>query len=187
MRLRAELAAGLLAFLIACDRRPDEVFDLHGRAIDPYAGAPLTAFIFLRTDCPIASRYAPALARIHDTFATRGVHFSLVFPLDEEAAILAYAARFELKGTIVRDPRRVLVRELGVRVTPEVAIADASHRLYYRGRIDDRFPNIRGAQTEVQRRDFEDALDAALAGTVSATTAAVGCAIGAIGAIGAIE
>lgn len=178
---RVSLAGGffVLALMLACRAAPKEVVELDGRAVDPFSGAALTAFIFMRTDCPISSRYAPALARIHDAFASRGVRFSLVFadPRDDAAAIRSYLDRFSLKGTILRDPHQLLVRELGVRVTPEAAIADASHRRFYRGRIDDRFPNIRGAQTEVTRHDLENALSAALLGTESATTAAVGCAI----------
>jgi hypothetical protein len=169
----------ILSATVAC--APAEIRDLDGRAVDPWQqrGAPFTLFVFLRTDCPISGRYAPELARLYDAWAPRGVRFELIYPegRDDVAKIRKNAESFALKGRVLRDPKHLLVRRTGVTVTPEVALYDEDRRLYYRGRIDDRFPSIQDMQQPVSRRDLEDALAAAFAGTTTGTTTAVGCAI----------
>src|SRR6186997_632090 len=57
------------------------LIDLDGRPADPLDahGAPVTVFVFTRTDCPVSNRYAPELKRLHERFARAGVAFWLVY------------------------------------------------------------------------------------------------------------
>jgi hypothetical protein len=157
--------------------------DLDGRAVDPLAierGA--SVLVFVRTDCPIANRYAPEIRRIQEGFAARGVELWLVYADAAEPveAIRAHLRAFDLPARALRDPGHVLVRKAGARVTPEAAVFVAGTggvRLAYRGRIDDRylaFDRMRPAPTT---HDLEDALEAVLAGrpVQKETTPAIGC------------
>jgi len=58
------------------------VLDLAGGRVDPLpaAGAGPAVLVFVRTDCPIANRYAPELRRLQDRFVRGGVAFWLVYP-----------------------------------------------------------------------------------------------------------
>jgi len=141
-----------------------------------------TVLVFLRTDCPIANRYAPEVRRIHDRFRPRGVAFRLVYAdvAEPAEAIRRHLREYDLPGEAVRDPGHVLVRKARARVTPEAAVfvpGPAGPRLAYHGRIDDRYVDFGRARSAPTTHDLEDALEAVLAGRpVSPETApAVGC------------
>ncbi len=156
--------------------------DLDGVAIDPFAErAELSVFVFVRTDCPIANRYAPELRRLHEAFASRNVAFWLVYPDPQEtpAAIRAHLAEYAHPGRVLRDPGHRLVEGTGVTVTPEVAVFRGRDRMIYRGRIDDRYGDLGRARPAAATHDLEQALAAALAGKPAPqrTTRAVGCFI----------
>ena len=82
-------------------------------------------------------------------------------------------------GPIVHDREQALVARAGVTRTPEAALYDGEGRLRYRGRIDDRFPDLNVRRSRPTRRDLRTALDALLAGEPIETerTEAVGCLI----------
>ncbi len=156
--------------------------DLDDRRVDPF-DAPrdvkLLVFVFTTTDCPIANRYAPEITRLHDTFASAGVLFRLIYPNPADSAPLIRehlrAYRYPLQG--LRDPGHALVRRARATVTPEAAVFDRAGRLLYRGRIDDRYVELGVDRQVPTRRDLENALTAALAGRPAPepVTQAVGC------------
>ena len=153
-----------------------------GGEIDPFAtGAAVSAFLFVRTDCPISNRYAPEVQRIHEAFAARGVEFWLVYPDPDETpdAIRRHVEEYRYPGRPVRDVRHALVRRTEATVTPEAAVFDRDGELVYAGRIDDRFVDFGKTRAEATRRDLIEALEATLAGKPVATprTRAVGCFI----------
>src|SRR5262249_820930 len=49
---------------------------------------------------------------------------------------------FGYRCPVLLDPRHQLVAATGVTTTPEVAVVTADGRIAYRGRIDDRYPQI---------------------------------------------
>ena len=164
---------------------PAQALDLGGAPVDPFAGdAKAVVLVFLGRDCPISNRYAPELARIREEFASASVAWWLVFPDpdDEAAAIERHLGEYDLKGPALRDPMHVLVRESGVRVTPEVAVFTrdgGAVRRVYRGRIDDRWVDYGRAKPAARTRELADAITAALAGTAPkvADVPGVGCPI----------
>jgi hypothetical protein len=161
--------------------RPD------GGALDPLApgggrAASATVFFFVRTDCPIANRYAPEMRRLAEAYAPRGVAFFVVYVDASETAeaIGRHLAEYGLPPAALRDPRHALVAATGARVTPTAAVVAADRRLVYRGRIDDRYPGYGKALREPSERDLVAALDALLGGrpVPRRETEAIGCLIG---------
>jgi mono/diheme cytochrome c family protein len=137
--------------------------------------------IFTTIDCPIANRYAPEIARLHDEFERQGIAFSLVFanPIDTQDAIAAHVKRFGYRMAAERDPYHVLVKRTGVTIAPEAAVVDPRGRVLYRGRIDDRYVSFGVDRPEPTRRDLRDALTAIVAGQSVKTreTQAIGCVL----------
>ena len=159
---------------------PEGLVDLGGRSADPRQGAhgPVV-FLFVRDDCPVANRYAPEMKDLWRRFSPAGVSFWLVYP-DPAAtpeSIRRHREEFDLPLPALRDREHRLAAETGVEVTPEAAVFDASGRLVYRGRIDDRWASFGRSRPEPTRRDLAEVLQALAAGeTVTPrTTEAVCC------------
>lgn len=157
--------------------------DLEGRAAKPFAvqGAKLLAFFFVRTDCPIANRYAPELQRIAAAYASRGVTCRLVYcdPDESAAEIRRHLAEYGYTLPALRDVSQRFARQSEVKITPEAALYQADGKLVYHGRIDDRHADLGKARPEPTQRDLTNAIEAALAGKAvpAATGEAVGCEI----------
>jgi hypothetical protein len=159
------------------------VFTLDNTVIDPFdqPGSRATVFIFTRTDCPIANRYAPEVQRLHREFGPQRVAFRLVYLDGGEPveAIRAHLGQYGYDIPALRDPRHVLVSLTGVRATPEAAVFTAERRLVYRGRIDDRYLDFNRVRASPKRHDVREVLTAIASGTPvePRTTDAVGCLI----------
>lgn len=159
-------------------RRPD------GSSVDPLASseAAATVFIFTRTDCPIANRYAPEMRRLAGIYAPKGVPLYLVYvdPGETAGSIGRHLAEYSLPLTPLLDAGHDLVRATGARVTPTAVVVTKDRRLAYRGRIDDRYPGYGKALREPSSRDLVLALDAVLAGREieRPETESIGCLIG---------
>src|SRR5262249_6887241 len=93
-----------------------------------------------------------------------------------------HATAFGYRCPVLLDPRHQLVAATGVTTTPEGVGVTADGRNAYRGRIDDRYPEIGVHRQAPTRRDLRAALAAVLAGKPVETprTTAVGCAIPAL-------
>jgi len=155
---------------------------LDGRTIDPLQPGPATratVLLFVSTECPVSNRYAPDVRALSDTYAKDGVAFWLIYPdpADTVADIRSHLAEFSFPGTALRDVRHDLVMRVGAAITPEAAVYDASGRLTYRGRIDDRYTAVGIEKPVASRHDLKDAIAATLAGRPvrEARTQAVGC------------
>jgi hypothetical protein len=187
MRLSTRIA-GIVALavlsltpLTAADVR---LRDLDDQLVDPFkapAGTKAVAFLFVSVECPISNRYAPEVKRLHDRFTALGIAFSLVYPNPVEpiAAIRRHLKDYSYPMRALRDPRHELVKMAGATITPEAAVFDASRRLVYRGRIDDRYVSLGLERPVATRHDLNEALTDIVAGQPprQATTQAVGCFI----------
>ena len=187
-RLLVGLVVGVSAAAAAVDAQAPaaspstRVTDLDGREVLPFAveGARAYALFFVRPGCPVSNRAAPELARLRDEFASRGVAMWLVYPGRQSPnEIRQHVQEFGHRLTPLRDPAMRLVDLTGVGVTPEAAIFDASRRLVYRGRLDDRYLDLGRARREPTVRDAHDVLAALLAGrpVPYASRPGVGCFI----------
>ena len=147
----------LVATIVACatavagpaDLRRVTVKDLDGTDVRPLASLPSSApgavFVFTRSDCPIANRYAPELERLRQRAAAAAIEFWLVFvdPAESTSAIRDHLRTYGYAGRALQDPRHELARATGATIAPEATVfalgGDMGPRLVYRGRIDDRY------------------------------------------------
>lgn len=172
-------ALSCIAAVASCAPGP---IDLNGKPIDPFAGhADVRVLLFVRTDCPITNRYAPELQRIGKEFANRNVQFWLVYVDHAEtpAGIQAHIKEYGFPGKPVRDPEHLLADRAHATVSPEAAVFNASGKLEYRGRIDDRYIAIGRSRQQADVHDLENAISAVLAGKPVANpqTRAIGCSL----------
>jgi hypothetical protein len=167
---------------------PHTAIDLDGRPVDPLHASPpvrATVLLFMRTDCPIANRFAPTIERLRASYEPRGIRFWLVFvdPSQSGDEIRAHLTAFAQHSGAVRDPHHALVTMTGATRTPEAAVFvhdGPVPRLVYRGRIDNRYVDVSRARPRPTKRDLEEALDDILDGATSGTarnTQPIGCVI----------
>jgi len=150
------------------------------RSLDDFGKPRATVLVFTTTGCPLVQRYLPRLEALSRAQASNEVQFAAVNvgPDDTIADMALQALEQHVTFPFVKDTDGSVVRALGVQRTPEVVILDASHRLRYRGRIDDQF-RPGGAKPAATRDDLAKALEDLLAGRELATkeTPVDGCAI----------
>lgn len=157
--------------------------DLKGEPVDLAQIAPrqVNVLIFVRTDCPISSRYAPTLQRLASKYS-RKAKFWLVYADKSESShgIERYLRNYNYKQiSAIRDPRHELVKASHAQITPEAAVFDVNSRLLYHGRIDNWYESFGHARPQPTTHELQDAIDAALEGRAVAVseTKAVGCYI----------
>ena len=151
-----------------------------GGSGEPWASAAgkVVVLIFVRTDCPIANRYAPEIQRLSAAHSGDAA-FWMVYPDKKESAeaIRKHAVEYHLALPVLRDPQRELVKRAQVSVTPEAAVFDARGRLVYHGRIDNWFEDFGRARPAATTHELADAIAAAVSGHPATlpSVPAVGC------------
>jgi thiol-disulfide isomerase/thioredoxin len=156
--------------------------DLDGHAANPLAAdsSKVVVLVFLRRDCPVSSRYAPAIQKISEQYAD-SASFWLVYPDKSETpqAIRKYLQDYAYHLPALRDPEHVLVKLGRAQITPEVAVFGRSRQLVYDGRIDDWYVDLSRARAAPTTHELEDAIRAALAGkpVAKSEVRGVGCYI----------
>ena len=140
---------------------------LEGREVNPLSDDSNKAvvLVFVRLDCPVSGRYAPAIQQISQRYGD-GVDFWLVYPDKNETpeAIRKSLAEYGYRLPVLRDPEHVLVKQSHVQITPEVAVFDRHHQLVYDGRVDDWYIDLGRARPAPTTHELEDAIHAVLAG-----------------------
>lgn len=156
--------------------------DLAGKSVDPLqaaAGKPLV-LIFVRSDCPIANRYAPTLQHYQSQYANK-VQFWLVYPDKDETAatIRKHLQEYGYTMPALRDPDHALVKESQAQITPEVGVFDQHGELVYHGRIDNWYAEFGRARPAPTTHELNDALQAVLNHQKPAVASAqgIGCYI----------
>lgn len=156
--------------------------DVAGRPVQLFdaSSSNPAVLIFVRTDCPIANRYAPEIERLYNAYASR-VEYYLVYPDAGESAdaIQKHLSDYRYTVPALRDPKHALVKMGKVHVTPEAAIFSARGELLYHGRIDNRYLSFGKAMNRPTRHDLENALRTALAGqpVMETSSPAIGCSL----------
>jgi thiol-disulfide isomerase/thioredoxin len=159
---------------------PKGVVDLHGHAVDPFqrTSGKVIVLLFVRTDCPIANRYAPTIQEISAKYAN-GAEFYLVYAVKTETQnqVRNHVKEYGFQLMALRDPQYELVRRAQARVTPEAAVFSADGRLVYHGRIDDWYTEFGRARKTPTTQELDAAVGAAIEGKPVAATAvpAIGC------------
>ena len=136
-----------------------------------------TVILFLMRDCPVANASAPAIARLVEDFAPRGVRFFGVYATETAEEIKTHGADYKLPFPGLLDPQCQLARHAGATRVPEAAVFSPSGELLYRGRIDDRATKPGSIKPQPSREDLRLALKAILTGepVEPRFTDAVGC------------
>jgi len=96
------ICALLFAFPVASrSLRNDLPEDLQGKPVDPFkmSNSRVVVLLFVRTDCPISNRYAPAIQKLSEEFHDRA-NFWLVYPDAAESPELIRAHRAEFRYSI---------------------------------------------------------------------------------------
>lgn len=143
----------------------------------------LTVFCFLGTECPLAKLYGPRLQALAEEFQPHGVRFIGISSNVQDSAeeVQTYVSDCGIKFPVCKDYNNVVADLFSANRTPEVFVTDASHRLRYRGRIDDQYsPGT--ARSQPTRHDLRLAVEQLLAGrdVTRPHIDAVGCLIGRI-------
>ncbi len=166
LRFPVWIAAALVLFP-ALARGQQSALDLEGHSVNPLAAdsSKIAVLVFLRRDCPVSSRYAPAIQRISKQYSDRAT-FWLVYPdkTDTPQAIQKYLQEYGYHLPALRDPDHVLVKLGRAQITPEVAVFDRARQLVYDGRIDDWYVDLSRARPAPTTHELGDAIRAALAG-----------------------
>ena len=156
--------------------------DLGGKPLDPFARANrrVVVLLFVRTDCPIANRYAPLLQKLSEKYRGKA-DFWLVYP-DREQTVREIRTHLEEYGYAIpalRDRRHALVKRSLATITPEAAVFDSSGRLLYHGRIDNQYEDLGHTRPLATTHELDRAISAALDGKMVSPdhVSAVGCYI----------
>ncbi len=158
------------------------ILDLHRSAPDVVADSrgKVLVLLFVRTDCPISTRYAPLIQQLSKKYQ-RDASFELVFPDRNESQqkIKQFLSDYHYELKAIRDVDRVLTKRTSAKVTPEAAVFDRAGVLIYRGRIDNLYEHIGLARRAATTHEMEDAIDAAIKGVKlkAAAVDGVGCFI----------
>jgi hypothetical protein len=176
----ALVCGAMLTSVPRVDGTPQTVKKGTAIAEDPWtkSSGKVVVLIFVRTDCPIANRYAPEIARLSETHAG-DTSFWMVYPDKKESSeeVRKHQSEFHLTLPVLRDPESHLIKRAQVSVTPEVAVFDTKGRLVYHGRIDNWFEDFGRARPSATTHELSDAIAAALSGHPETlpTMPAVGC------------
>jgi thiol-disulfide isomerase/thioredoxin len=135
-----------------------------------------TVLIFVATDCPLSNKYAPEIARLSRHYGGR-LDFHTVYAAGADVA--AHQRSYGKPCEAIVDVDGRLRNAARIQVTPEAAIFLPKRGFVYRGRIDDRFPDIGIERSVPTTHDLEDALKAVLRNKVPPAPAgrAVGCPV----------
>ncbi len=185
--LRIFIVCSLLVCLFAGNASAANAVALHqltfrgtdGRAISLDDSA-VHVVCFLGTECPLARLYGPRLQRMADRYAGRGVVILGVNSnvQDSPAEIDAYAKKYAIEFSMVKDADQSIADALGATRTPEVFVVDAGGKIVYQGRIDDQYePGVSRARPT--QNDLNDAIESLLSGhpIPEPKTTSVGCLI----------
>ena len=159
------------------------LLDMDGKPFDVAANFPdgILVVIFTRTDCPIANRYAPEIRRLWEEFQPQGVVFWLVYVDSPNSleVVQKHLAEYKYPCPAYLDPDHNLAFLTGATVTPEAVVHDRTHKIVYRGRIDDLFVDLGMSRTDAASHDLEDAISATLQDrpVEMPETEAIGCYI----------
>ncbi len=160
-----------------------ELRDIHGRSysLDDFKQKRAVVVVFLGTECPLATVYAPRLEQLSERFADRDVAFVGINANQQDSLseLTEYAKIHGVKFPLLKDVGNVVADQFDARRTPEVFVIDADRVVRYRGRIDDQYTVGRQRKSPT-REDLVAALEEILAGkqVSQPTTDAPGCRIG---------
>lgn len=133
--------------------------------------------VFTCNHCPYARAAWPILIALADDYKNRGIAFVGINPNDEKQypedsfeVMKKKVSEWEINFPYLRDESQETVRLYQAQCTPDIYVFDGSRKLFYHGRINDRWEDlvkVHGnpqALEEPTKEELKEALDALLAG-----------------------
>lgn len=135
------------------------------RSLEDFGEPQAFVLVFTTVDCPLVARYMPRLKELCSDFRRPQVQWLAVNVGKEDSIqeMAGQAIQNEMPFPFVKDFEGEVVRSIGVKRTPEVAVLDADRILRYRGRIDEQY-RLGGARPDPGRSYLREALQAVLKG-----------------------
>jgi len=139
--------------------------------------------MFICNHCPYVMHILPELGRLDRDYSARGLQILAInsndvtsYPDDHPTHMRSLAAREGWSFPYLYDESQSVARVFDAACTPDFFLFDGTHRLVYRGQLDDSRPRNRAP---VNGKDLRQAIDAVLAGQVvsSVQRPSVGCNI----------
>ncbi|MEO0008623.1 MAG: hypothetical protein RJA20_2819 [Bacteroidota bacterium] len=122
-----------------------------------------TVYFFLLEECRITQAYTDRIIDIHRQYACDSTGFVALFPnpLSNDTTVALFQEKYRLPFKCTSELAAEKAEELGITVTPEVAIVNEHTReIMYRGRIDNMFERIGERRRVVTSFELEAALHA---------------------------
>lgn len=96
-------------------------------------------WIFLSTDCPVALKYSPRIARLYESYSEKGFEFVAYFPneLETRSGIDTYMYERNLRFPWKFDLGGLLAKSHDITKIPCVIVFDKNGKKVYQGAIDD--------------------------------------------------
>lgn len=122
-------------------------------------------YFFLGTECPVANGYIPLVKQLAAEFGKQGVAFLGVHadPTVDPTSARRHQQDFKLDFPVLLDPQQSLTQRLKARVMGEVVVV-LDDRVYYQGRIDDKYSPKGKRREKPSTQELRAALDAGLQG-----------------------
>jgi thiol-disulfide isomerase/thioredoxin len=146
------------------------------------AGRPLLV-LFLCNHCPFVKHIRHEVAALARQYQAEGVAIVAIsandpvaYPDDAPEKMVAEACDAGYSFPYLFDASQSVARAFDAQCTPDIFLYDASHRLVYRGQLDDSRPK---SDLPVTGRDLRAALDGVLAGRppLPEQRPSIGCSI----------
>jgi peroxiredoxin len=161
-----------------------ELADPRGFRMSPAdaAGRPLLV-MFLCNHCPFVKHIRDEIAAIGREYLPRRLAIAAIssndpvaYPADGPHEMAREACEAGYCFPYLFDPTQEVARAFDAQCTPDIFLYDASHRLVYRGQLDDSRPK---SGIPVTGRDLRQAIEAVLSGSQvpERQLPSVGCSI----------
>lgn len=144
--------------------------DTEGALVSPadFKDAPALLVVFMCNHCPFVKHIRPELAKLAREYQTRGVavvginaNDPTTHPADAPATMAAEVRSAGYTFPYLFDATQAVARSYRAACTPDFYLFDQTHKLVYRGQLDDSRP---GNAHPLTGKDLRAALDAVLAG-----------------------
>ena len=139
--------------------------------------------IFMCNHCPYVKHVAPELTRLSNEYMAKGIGFVginsndlVAHPEDSPEMMKAEAAKQGYQFPYLHDATQSVAAAYNAACTPDIFVFDSTHRLVYRGQLDDSRPKT---DKPLTGKDLRAALDSLLTGQVVSNEQrpSVGCNI----------
>jgi peroxiredoxin len=140
-----KLSGLLLALLCMCvalkAQSPVTLKSVEGESVTPGNGGKVTVLAFGATWVPLSSKELPALQKLADRYQGRSVEFYWVSvnslksgakSYASDADLKAFAAKYNVRMTVLRDPDQAAYRSFGLDSLPSLVILDGAGKVSHK-------------------------------------------------------